>query len=202
MGPHPGRARRPIVRLFVGIPIGPDCVARARTLLAELQARTHAIAPRARVTWAAPDRLHLTLQFVGEVDEARGRAVTAALTAPARLLPFDMELAGIGTFPDRGAPRVLWVGVGAGRDALDALRRETGARLRAAGWRDDGKPFHPHFTLARVREPDGLGSRGWLGPVAARSLGITRVTEATLFTSVLRPEGAVHTALCRMPLDR
>jgi 2'-5' RNA ligase len=73
-----------------------------------LRRRVDASAPRARLTWVAPERLHLTVRFIGEVDEARGAGITAAL-APALDVPaFDLTAAGVGVFPRHGPPRVVW----------------------------------------------------------------------------------------------
>jgi 2'-5' RNA ligase len=188
------------MRLFVAIPLDARCVARATALVRDLRAHTQAIAPEARVTWAAADRMHLTLEFIGETDDDRRAAIMDVLQAPVALDPFDIEWAGVGTFPDRGSPRVAWVGVGRGRSALDALQRELSDRLGRTGWRDDGRPFQPHLTLARVRDPDGLRVSSWIAPVAARSLGATRVTHAALFESRLHPGGAEHVVLLRIPL--
>jgi 2'-5' RNA ligase len=96
--------------------------------------------------------VHLTIHFLGDLDEDLEAAVNNGLPAALDLAPFDITLERLGTFPNRRAPRVVWVDVNRGRHELTAIHRELGIRLRAAGVALESRPFTPHLTLARVRD--------------------------------------------------
>ena len=119
------------MRLFVAV--AADALAEAAAaLVAELRARTLASCPRARVTWLRPDHTHLTLAFIGQLDDERVPAIRQALVPPLSTPGFRMEARGLGAFPDGGRPRVLWCGIGEGRAELVRLAAEVEGRLRAA----------------------------------------------------------------------
>jgi 2'-5' RNA ligase len=119
-----------------------------------------------------------------------------AVLAPAiPIAAFDMSLAGVGTFPTRGAPRVIWAGVARGGDALQAVAKEIGARLTGAGVTPEERTYRPHLTLARVRDAAGLQASTVTEGLAARELGRTRVGAITLFESRLSPQGPTYVPL-------
>jgi 2'-5' RNA ligase len=173
--------------------------ARAATLLAELRRRAESSAPRAKVTWVAAARIHLTLRFIGEVDAGTGERIVHALRDEIPMAPFTVEWGGLGAFPPRGAPRVLWVGVAAGAEALVAAEKQVSDRLAALGIAREARPYSPHLTLARVREPAGLKAATLFERVDA-SLGETAVDAITLFQSHLSPKGPTYTALSKSRL--
>jgi 2'-5' RNA ligase len=189
------------MRLFVAAEIGETLAARAAELTRELQRRARESAPRARVTWVPADRLHLTVRFIGEVDETRAAGVHNALEPPLAVAPFDLTLTGAGAFPKGGAPRVLWVGVANGRDELVAAERDVSARLARLGIPEEERAYSPHLTLARVREPAGLRSARLLEGLTERALGTVRVDAITLFQSKLSPKGPAYTPLLRIPCE-
>src|SRR4029077_11342808 len=83
--------------------------------------------------WVKPEQAHLTLVFIGSVDDARVPAVADAIGADIDLPPFDARFEGVGVFPPRGAPRVLWIGVGSGARELIAVQHVLAARVAASG---------------------------------------------------------------------
>jgi RNA 2',3'-cyclic 3'-phosphodiesterase len=161
----------------------------ARDALAGLLAaveREAAEAGRAlRFTKAA--NIHLTMHFLGSLDESREAAVLTQLGEILPAAPFDVELGPLGVFPPHGPPRVFWVAVERGREALSAIHRELGRRLTAAGVAIEARPFSPHLTLARVRDGEQPRARR----VAERLAGIEvaaigwRVDRVTLYHSDL-----------------
>ena len=187
------------MRLFTAVEIGETMQARAATLLAELRRRAESSAPRAKVTWVAAARIHLTLRFIGEVDAGTGERIVHALRDEIPMAPFTVEWGGLGAFPPRGAPRVLWVGVAAGAEALVAAEKHVSDRLAALGIAREARPYSPHLTLARVREPAGLKAATLFERVDA-SLGETAVDAITLFQSHLSPKGPTYTALSKSRL--
>lgn len=148
--------------------------------------------------WVDPAQLHVTLIFLGQVPEEGVPAIRAALDRPFTLPVFTLQAAGLGTFPPRGAPRVIWVGIGDGQASLVRLHEETAARLEPLGFLPDRR-FTPHLTLGRVKEAFAPLPPGWRD--APADAGRSAVRAMTLFRSTLGPKGALHDALLRVPLS-
>ena len=146
---------------------------------------------------------HLTLRFLGEVPEERAGPIGVALrSAVAMSPPFTLTLEGVGAFPSRNAPRVVWVGVTQGREHATELSRKVSESLARVGFPPEAAGFVPHVTLFRVRSPrDRHRARllldGTEPPPGARTV---RVAEIVLKESTLTPGGALHRALGRFPL--
>lgn len=189
------------MRLFVAIEIGEALATRAAKLSRELQRRADAEAPGAKITWVPADRLHLTVRFIGEVAEGQATAIGVALGAPVEVEPFNLTLCGAGTFPSRGTPRVIWVGVTDGCEGLLAVEREVTARLTPLGVPAEERAYNPHLTLARVREAAGLRAASLLDGLTDRRLGTVRIDAITLFQSRLSPRGPSYTPLLRVPCE-
>lgn len=147
-----------MTRTFIAIELGDA----ARAALARQIARLRGELPG--VHWVDPASLHLTLAFLGELDDARlDQARAAAAQAAAAAPPFALHLAGLGTFGRPDAPRVIWAGVGGDLDPLRRLHASLWAGLAAVGFAPDERAFSPHLTLARLRTP--------LAPAQALRLG-------------------------------
>jgi 2'-5' RNA ligase len=188
------------VRLFVAVEIGDALAAKAAEFSRELQQRAAAAAPRAKVTWIPADRMHLTVRFIGEVDERKAAAVREALEPPVLVTPFDLTLCGAGTFPKGGSPRVVWLGITDGREELLLLEREISARLTPLDLPPEDRAYNPHLTLARVREPGGVKSARLVEGCADRTIGTAYIDTITLFQSKLSPKGPTYLPLLRIPL--
>lgn len=178
-------------RLFLALAL-PDAL---RAALAELQS------PAARgVAWAAPAQLHLTLRFIGEVAAERLPELEASL-ASVSVAAFILPLAGVGAFPPRGQPQVLWAGVGHAHPHLFQLRQQIDDRLLALGLDADLKTFHPHTTLARLHRDASPGfAAEWLRRHREWDAPPFRVASFGLYASELRPTGTVHTLVRAYPL--
>lgn len=137
----------------------------------------------------APEGVHLTLRFLGEsLPEQLQALVPEVGAAAARCPPADARLSGLGLFPERGAPRILWLGVELGQAVLD-LQRACEAAARQAGFAPEPRAFRPHLTLGRWRE------RVRRPPLEALELGVVRLERLVLFQSRLDSGGAVYTPL-------
>ncbi len=157
----------------------------------------------ADVKWAEPENLHLTLRFLGEIDAARVARADAALRAVAAASSaFEARLSGLGCFPNARAPRVIWLGFDAGREALTGLAGAVERELAQAGFPAADKPFAPHLTLGRVRGPRGLDALKALleGPPGTFAAEPFRVGHVTLYRSTLTPAGPVYAVLGRYSL--
>lgn len=138
------------MRLFVAI-LPP---AAALEELAAVAGPLQFAAPGLR--WAARPSWHLTLAFLGEVSEQKLTGLASRLErAAGRYPPQQLAIAGAGAFPGAGRARVLWAGVAGDRQALSRLAGSVAAGARRAGApsADENRPYHPHLTLARSREP-------------------------------------------------
>jgi 2'-5' RNA ligase len=147
-------------------------------------------------------QLHLTLRFLGEIDGRQQRSF-AALVATGAWPLLRLGLHGLGQFPPRGAPRVLWAGVAGDLDALAAIAGRCEAAAVAAGLPPEDRPYHPHVTLGRARSPRGAArlSAALRERSSAVAGGSFVPPGVVLYRSELRPEGSVHTALERRALD-
>jgi len=188
------------VRLFVAVEL-PDAVAAAAMRVSDVcRTRARQLAPAARMTWVPRDRLHLTVRFIGDVPEGDVPAIEASLAAGWTEPAFSLGLSEAGTFPGRGAPRVLWLAVGPGKEELRRLEREVTDRLGAFGIPPEPRRYTPHLTLARVRDAGGLQAAEWVDELAAPTETTGTVDAITLFASQLSPKGPTYTALQRVSL--
>jgi 2'-5' RNA ligase len=165
-----------------------------------LRERALQLAPRSRITWVPPDRLHVTVRFIGHVEPDGAERVREVLAPPLEQDAFRLTIAGVGTFPPKRPPRVVWAGVTEGRTSLAATEREVSGRLVRAGIAPEERPYSPHLTLARVREAGGLRSTALLAAVNDQVLGTSTVEAITLFESRLSPKGPAYVALQRTGL--
>lgn len=190
------------MRLFVAVELDE----RVRIAAAEAGERLRKALSRQRVRldarWVPAGNLHITLWFIGEVDDARAEAIVSALQPRFAHSPFDLVMGGLGVFPPSGPPRVIWLGVRSGQEGLEAVHTEAGARLRPLGIEPERRPFSAHVTLARVKDaPRGSGAavRRVLSGMPAEA-GTSTVLAVTLFRSRVSSTGAVYESILRVPL--
>ena len=182
------------MRIFVGVTLAEEVRSTAERVADELRQRLDA---RVRASWIPSSKMHLTVRFIGQVDDSRVSALLSALEPPLPIAPFEIALDGCGAFPRGGPPRVFWIGVGEGQPQLRAMHDECNRRLVPLGFVPEDRPFSAHLTLARVREAPRetvRATRDILGAVhvpAARC----RVAHATVFQSRLSPKGSTYVPL-------
>jgi len=190
------------LRAFLAIPLPAEGAAALRSLQESLRT----LSALEEFRWVAPRNIHLTLRFLGEIDEARARSAGEALGAAAsRGSAFELSFERFGVFPHLRSPNVLWTGPSETPQALRALVEALFEELERAGFPREERPFRAHLTLARRRgrrrPPPGLegelvaAEQRWLVPPPS-----FRVEEAVLFQSELRPGGAIYTPIRRHPL--
>ena len=104
-----------------------------------------------RLRFTPPENVHLTLKFIGDVPEVKLDGITEALVVAAEgHPPFEIEIAGLGAFPNPRRTKVLWAGVGSGSERLKALASDVERCLASLGFERESRPFIPHFTLGRA----------------------------------------------------
>ena len=162
--------------------------------------------PEVRASWSREDNLHLTLKFLGDVLISQTPALSEACAKAARQsVPFELVVEGGGMFPPRGRPKVLWVGVSSGLEAtqqpLLKLRESVEDACAAAGFAPEPRPYHPHLTIARLRESKDARALA----EQHRQIGFLpeayMVSEIVLFRSELSSKGSKHTPLSRHRFD-
>ena len=152
----------------------------------------------ASVRWIPPEHLHLTLRFLGDTPEEHLSPLAGVLDGiAAAASPFDLELGAAGAFPDVERARVLWIGLVDADRRLRKLRNQVEAAVRSLGWKREGRPFAPHLTLARLRQPARLSGGSWIEPVPRCRF---EVREVVLMRSTLKPAGAEYDHLHRASL--
>jgi 2'-5' RNA ligase len=182
------------MRLFIAANLDAPTRASVQAAAADLRE----IAERERrgstrgVHWVEPRHLHVTLHFLGEIDDARLPSLRAVLAPPVAMDAPRLALATWGTFPSHGAARVIWLGVEAGASALAAAHAELGRRLRTIGIEPEARPFSAHLTVGRVKVPSG---QFWTRLTAATPRATAApwdLAACTLFQSRLSPAGATY----------
>lgn len=189
-------AMKQTVRTFVAVEIPANVRARAAELIEILSGAG------ADVKWVASENLHITLKFLGDVElKETARICEAMQKASAETSPFPLALRGAGAFPNVRRPRTIWLGT---EDDLTmrALHQHLEARLQKLGFRKDGRRFHAHLTLGRVRR--GGPAMAELGRLlqehAAFEAGTAPIVELVLFASHLSRTGPTYEPLGRAKL--
>jgi 2'-5' RNA ligase len=179
------------MRLFIAINI-PDEVKEG---IAGVQKRLKS-AP-ADVHWVRTDRLHLTLKFLGETDEARLDDLAAAVARScAGLKPFRVSVGGVGAFPAPERPRVVWLGIREGAPELTAIAGRLDEELAPLGYEKERRPFTAHLTLGRVRSRRNLADlTKKMASLADAAAGAFEVTGVDVMRSILHPSGAEYQCL-------
>jgi 2'-5' RNA ligase len=156
--PRPTPATR---RLFIAVPLPPSAI---KVIEATVDAVRREIQDADSVRWVRLEGLHLTLRFLGRTEEATIHPLSALVDKIAASHdPFPVAIHEAGAFPSPARPRVLWLGIGEGDDALSALAHALEPGLDELGWSPEARPFRPHLTLARC---DGVRA----APAVARAL--------------------------------
>ncbi len=144
------------------------------------------------VRWLAPEQMHLTLSFLGNVPGDIEEALRKNLEAIA-WKPFFLPISGLGTFPSKGRPTILWVGVGTGHPHLFQLHKRVQEAALHAGLEPELRSFHPHITLARCRDVSSESIRPFLRTHAGFDAGMIHVESFCLNSSALTLAGSVYT---------
>jgi 2'-5' RNA ligase len=184
-------------RIFVAI----ELPAPVRRKLIEHIGRLRTLVPDARASWVREDNLHLTLKFLGDVPITKVELVAQAAQGAARIVqPFELIVGGCGSFPTTGQPRVLWIGIEDSSGHLALLHQTLDAGCAKAGFACEQRPFHPHLTIARLRQPRGSRHLAELHKELGFEPETVFVSDLTVIRSELHSEGARHTIVARHAL--
>jgi 2'-5' RNA ligase len=193
-------------RTFIAIEIPLDVRRRIKEHIDQLRA----IFPDVRASWTREDNLHLTLKFLGNVPVAHIPALSNAVAeATHETKPFDLSISGCGTFPPHGRPKVLWIGCAdvpsasshsTSHLALSSLHAALEDRCAVAGFEREPRSYHPHLTIARLRESKGSRALAEHHKQHGLPAQTFTVSELVVFRSELSSKGSKHTALARHEL--
>ena len=140
--------------------------------------------------WVALDQLHLTVRFIGDVDGALLHDIKSELEEVS-ISSFDLQLRGVGHFPPRGAPRVIWVGLEKS-EPLQLLRKKINTALLKIGLEPERRKFSPHITLARLKNTPLQKVADFLSGNGLFRQEPFQIEDFKLYSSTLTPKGAIH----------
>lgn len=178
------------IRTFICFEL-PD---KVRSELAELQ---NSLKPKSNsVRWSKPDSIHLTLNFLGDVEKERMDDIFDAVKrATEGNAPFQINISGTGAFPNYKRPTVYWIGVNESSGALHSIQQKIETELEKLGFPKEKRKFSPHLTIGRVKSQHGLNEIS----TALQDVKLPTMTfiadEIVVMQSVLQPGGARYTPL-------
>lgn len=157
------------------------------------------------IRWVSPEAVHLTLKFLGEIDDRTARSISGTLdTLCPNFARTDYRIGSLGTFPNANRPRVIWIGVQEASGELLRLQVEVERGAVELGIQPEERPFHPHLTLGRVKREASSSEMQTLAQELQKlqigSLGEAALEGVSLMRSELSPTGAVYTRLHYAPL--
>jgi len=178
-----------MIRTFVAIPLPDAWAAYASGAAAALADRVKG------VSWVRQETLHLTIRFLGDLGESGVARVGEAVARAAESVRTPVaSLGAVGAFPSLERPRVVWIGIAEGREALRAVGAAVNAAIDRAGFDRADKPFRPHVTLGRVR-PGASGLEAIRAAALPAPPGPAALDRIVVMKSDLHPSGARYTAL-------
>lgn len=190
------------IRSFIAIELPREVKDGLASLQTELK-----LAGYTFIKWVAPEGIHLTLKFLGNVPAAKVSDIVRAVEGVAiEFSPFRLEVSGLGAFPSLRQPRVLWVGVGGQVDQLINLQQLIDKALIPQGFSPEPRPFTPHLTLARLHQGVLPRERQSFGELVQKTSFTVKymieVNNISLMRSQLFPTGAVYSHLAQIALKQ
>ncbi len=178
-------AQGALQRLFIGVPLPED-------LLGFVRAAQAMLTPTPGLRLLRPDQLHVTLAFIGEVDEAKAAAARAVVDSLSADMGGEGRITRFLMLPSAGKARVVSLEVDDGEGVFARLFAEVMGGLEAAGvMKREKRPFRPHLTVARLKDPAAVQPRSESGEARFA------VESVCLYRSELKRDGAVHTVITR-----
>jgi len=189
------------IRAFIAIELAEEVKAWLSLVQSRLRPEQHPY-----VKWVDPVAIHLTLKFLGNIDQEKVSPITKAMSEAAQgISPFRLEIGGLGAFPNLRRPQVVWVGLGGEVERLASLQRAIDHSLAALGFPKESRPFTAHLTLGRLREMASTEERRRMAEalLAAKVEEVFpfQVAEISLMRSTLTPKGAIYNRIFSISLE-
>jgi RNA 2',3'-cyclic 3'-phosphodiesterase len=184
-----------LIRAFIAV----ELPSGLKNELAELETQLKKASPPV-VKWVEPNSIHVTLKFLGEISEDSIEELMLAIEETAQgILPFQLEVRGVGAFPNLERPQVLWTGVKGELEKIAQLQKRIESNTEQLGSPRESRAFSPHLTLGRVRDEAGPNERRRLGKLLADTTFTTLhnidVGAVNLMKSQLTPGGAIYSCI-------
>ena len=187
------------VRAFLAIELPTDIINEIHVIQSRLKKML-----TGTVRWVRPEGIHLTLKFFGDVSGNDIIKITGVMEDHGRGTgPFALDVETLGVFPDLNRPRVIWLGMGGDVERLIRFQKSMDHKLHESGFEKENRPFRPHLTLARIKDPKSLiGLAEIIEKMDKEKAGHFDAMGLTLFRSQLTPGGAVYSKLAWFPFSR
>ncbi|MDI6735305.1 MAG: RNA 2',3'-cyclic phosphodiesterase [bacterium] len=184
------------IRTFISITMTNEI----KTTLSKMQ--TELKKAEADVKWVAPQGMHLTLKFLGNIMIGQLESVCQmVLEATSNFNHFQLSLSSVGGFPNLSNPKIIWVGVDKGKEECIQLSKQIDDNLNRLGFPVETKEFFPHLTLGRVKSPRGRNELlKLIAELKTKSFGQMSVTKVEVMGSQLTPKGSIYTTLRELEL--
>ena len=184
----------PNKRTFIAIDISAAVMGACETHINSLRAGFKDV----RISWASPEKLHVTLKFLGDTEGSLISRLNDGIAAvAAKHRPFTLRLSRSGVFPSKSRPRILWIGIEDDSKSIPALYSSIEAVCEGVGFERETREFRPHLTIARIREPDRAAELAGAHLTANIEPIEFMVTEVVLYESRLGPTGSTYFPLVR-----
>jgi 2'-5' RNA ligase len=190
------------MRTFIAVDFPTELLTKIEAISAFFKTKT----PEKALKWVETDKLHLTLKFIGEINPTQVEQVKTILAKSLTgQRAFDIEVGGLGMYPNRNNPRVIWLGI-SGADPMIEIHRILEQDLAAIDIMPERREFTPHLTLARVRRSTDKETAKMIGKTLSQfviePLGTISINQVRLYQSVLTPSGPIYTPLYSVPLNQ
>ena len=181
------------IRAFIAVEIDPETRQKISALISGLKKSN------ADVKWITEDQMHLTLKFLGNIEQSKIQEISEALKPVAdNFKPFSISLSNIGGFPNLDHPKVIWLGIDKGAKELKNLAEKIESGLEKFDFRKESREFKSHLTLGRVKSSKNmLNLVKLLKETGFSSETDISINELILFQSTLTPKGATYTVLSK-----
>lgn len=188
-----------MTRLFLALDLS-IAVAERMVLIQEELARV--LPKEASARLVAPENIHVTLKFIGEVDALMVPVIATRITEVTRpLFPFEFRCIGAGCFPSNEAAQIVWAGLDdQGAEVMGLLHQTFENELENVGISPDPREYRPHVTLARLRAERAVDVTGFIETLSDVDLGVNYVRDVILFASELTKDGPVYRVVQRFAL--
>jgi 2'-5' RNA ligase len=191
-----------LLRAFIAIELPTSTLDAIKKQTAHL----HQVLGNDSIRWVPAQNMHLTLKFLGDIATSHVDFLKQLLTREADSHPqFDLQLGGLGSFPNSRRPRLLWIGIHAPAD-LASLQKSVEAGTSRLGYEQEERAFSPHLTIGRTRQsvsqPELQKIRAALDTIQLGNIGTAKVDSIHLFKSDLQPSGSIYTKLFSAPLTK
>ncbi len=188
------------IRAFIAIEMADAVRASLSSLQGRLRPHEHPY-----VKWVDPKGIHLTLKFLGNIEQQQVSQIEEAISQASQgVSPFQLQLGGLGAFPNLRRPRVIWVAMTGEIERLVTLQKGIDQALVPLGFAMESRPFTAHLTLGRLRERASPEERKGIGELvmATQFEAATAMTvnEIILMRSRLTPQGAIYSRIAEIKL--